>query len=124
MSYYSTYLEPPTIVPTTTAQGSLFRGTIVGSYILVDPQTIIIPPKSSKTLGTKTIMSGTGNLYVYVVYLNPGNLAFVKINDIDVPLNAGVNKIPLPAGINVGPIRLVNDNTEETLIALWAFLAG
>ncbi len=124
MSYYESYLTPPKVEPTTTTPGSLYQGTISGSYILLQPQIITIRPISIKSVGATTTMPGTGNLYVYIVHLQPNVSVYVSINGVNIPLSAGSNKIPLPGGVEVGPILLVNNNDEETIIMLWAFLAG
>ncbi len=116
--------EPYTVTPATMPQPAFLQPIMYGSYILLQPQIISIPAVYAKNIGNSVIMPGTGNLYIYIVYLPDNVSAFVSINGISVPLSAGLNKIPIPYGVTVGPIVLINNNTAETFVALWAFLAS
>lgn len=119
MSYYTT----PCTTTTTYALGSIVQGTISGSYVLLEPQTITMPPISVKNVGTRIAMPGTGKLYVYIVYLPANVTVFVNVNGIDVPLKAGSNEVPVPGNVKVGPITIINNNEGEVSISMWAFLA-
>ncbi len=120
MSYYGSYYTTNYTEP----QELLYQDTINGSFILLEPQTIIMPPVSVKNVGARTIMPGTGKLYVYIACLPSYVSVYVNVNGISVPLKAGSNEIPMPGNVEIGPITIISNNGEEVSVSLWAFLAG
>ncbi len=101
-----------------------YQPVLIGSYTLLSPQSVSVAASSSATVGNTMTVHGAGILYVYIASLPSGVTASISINGISVPLVAGYNNIPLPAGVTVGPITLLNCNSSAVSVSLWAFITG
>ncbi len=105
----------------------LYQPVLIGSYTLVSPQTVPVHTSSTTTVGYYGTIttSGAGILYVYIVSMPSYATASISINGIKISLVSGFNRIPIPAGTEIGPITLSNSNSTYVAdVSLWAFIMG